>query len=646
LSDPLVAARAIHFASTAMLAGLFLFMRFVGEPVLRGRSDGAITTLRSRFLVIGWSSLAVSFSSGAAWLALLGFNLGGHSWTALIAENISWTLLTETRFGNDWLIRLGLAAVLAIYLLRFDPGRGWRSHWQALASVLLSACLMGSLAWAGHGGGTGDLAGLQVGADALHLIAAAAWIGGLPALVLLLAFAYRTNPPSFALAAEATSRFSRLGLVSVCTLLATGIVNGVFLVGSVPGLVGTAYGRLLLTKIALFAAMAFIAIINRFHLLPRLSGRGDAVAALGKLERNALIEIGLGLVILIIVGALGTIPPAAHAQASWPFPVRPSPDALLDPAQRLELAGVIAAAVIGIVAILAGIYAKRWRWPLLAAGTVLLVWIGPRLNLFTEQAYPTSFYVSPTGYSAQSIATGRKLFAEKCVSCHGPEGRGDGPAAKDLRPPPDDLTAEHIYGHSDGDLFWWITNGMGEAMPGFGAILDETARWNLIDFLHASADARRLSEAADATGVALPLPEFLVECRDGASLSTDQLRGNVVHLVFAGPASAARLRQLASAKAEGETTIVVRLEASEPTVFCATRDSDVIAAFALYRGTDAIDGTEFLVDASGWLRSMWFPGRRPDWEKPETLAGQIAAVRRMPGRPRPSAGAGAHVHAH
>src|SRR5260370_10516737 len=104
-----------------MLAGLFLFMRFVGEPVLRGRSDGAITTLRSRFLVIGWSSLAVSFSSGAAWLALLGFNLGGHSGTALIAENISWALLTETRFANDWLIRFGLAAVLGRCLACFEP---------------------------------------------------------------------------------------------------------------------------------------------------------------------------------------------------------------------------------------------------------------------------------------------------------------------------------------------------------------------------------------------------------------------------------------------------------------------------------------------------------------------------------------------
>jgi len=618
LSDLLVAARAIHFASTAMLAGLFLFMRCVGEPVLRARSNEAITTLRSRFLVVGWSSLAVSLSSGAAWLVLLAFNLGGQSWTTLIAENTPWTVLTETRFGNDWFIRLGLAALLGICLLRFDQRRGWRSHWQGSPSALLSACLMATLAWAGHGGGTGNLAGLQVAADALHLIAAAAWIGGLPALVMLLAFAYRTNPPSLALAAEATSRFSRLGLVSVCTLLATGIVNSAFLVGSVPGLVGTSYGRLLLAKIALFAAMASIAVINRLHLLPGLSRSADAIAALRQLQRNALIEIGLGLVVLMIVGALGTMPPAAHVQASWPFPMRLSLDALQDPTQRLELAGVIAAAVIGIIAILVGSYAKRWRWLLLATGTVLLVWIGPRLNLFTEQAYPTSFYISPTGYSAQSIAAGRKLFAENCVSCHGPLGHGDGPAAKDLRPPPADLTAEHIYGHSDGDLFWWISQGLGEAMPGFGAVLDETARWNLIDFIHANADARRL-ELADDAGVAIRVPEFSVECPDGSDLSIGQLRGRIVHVVFASPHSAARLDQLAALRTEGQTSIAVRIGGLESPSFCSTSNPDVIAAFAIYRGTGAIDGTEFLIDALGWLRSMWYSGLQPDWRDPAIL---------------------------
>jgi hypothetical protein len=97
-----------------------------------------------------------------------------------------------------------------------------------------------------------------------------------------------------------------------------------------------------------------------------------------------------------------------------------------------------------------------------------------------------------------------------------------------LRP---DLTAEHIYGHSDGDLFWWISNGIGEAMPPFAAVLDETARWNLIDFHSRQCRARRLAETAGhGTSVALPIPEFFADCPDGRTVSVATLRGQVVRM--------------------------------------------------------------------------------------------------------------------
>lgn len=67
-----------------------------------------------------------------------------------------------------------------------------------------------------------------------------------------------------------TRGFSRFGLVVVTVLLLTGLSNTWFLVGSLPGLVGTAYGQLLLLKIALVIAMAAVAAINRLVLVPRL----------------------------------------------------------------------------------------------------------------------------------------------------------------------------------------------------------------------------------------------------------------------------------------------------------------------------------------------------------------------------------------
>ena len=318
MSDPLVVARALHFASIAAFAGLFLFLFFVGEPVLR-TSACTPASLRKRFAALGWVSLVVAVPSGTAWFLLLALDLAGRSWDTLVSQAVLWKLLTETQFGNAAVVRLALAALLTICLARFQPEHGWRSRWDGLAATVLATSLAASLAWTGHASaGSGALGTFQLTADAFHCVAAAGWIGGLPPLLLLLAFARgQSDEPSRVMAADATWRFSQLGLVSVCVLLATGIVNTYFLVGGVPALASTDYGQLLLAKLALFVVMASLAAANRFRELPRLFGSGlPRDLALGRIERNGRVELGLGLVILGIVGALGTMPPAAHTPVS------------------------------------------------------------------------------------------------------------------------------------------------------------------------------------------------------------------------------------------------------------------------------------------------------------------------------------------
>jgi copper transport protein len=81
------------------------------------------------------------------------------------------------------------------------------------------------------------------------------------------------------------------------------------------------------------------------------------------------------------------------------------------------------------------------------------------------------------------VALGARLYRENCAVCHGPEGRGDGPAAPSLVPRPADLTV-HAPMHTDGELFWWITNGLpGTAMPAFRNRLTEPERWHIVNFL-------------------------------------------------------------------------------------------------------------------------------------------------------------------
>ncbi|MGA2129762.1 MAG: copper homeostasis membrane protein CopD [Xanthobacteraceae bacterium] len=652
MTDSFILARTIHFASVATLAGLMFFLLLVLEPVVRqvmARSDEAVTRLRRHLIVIGWASFGLGLLSGAAWLVLLAARLTGQPVAAALAAGVVRKVLTETRFGDDCLVRLALAVLLGILLARLDPVRGWRSRPEGVTAVLLAACFIASLAWAGHGGaGPGVPGAIQLAGDALHLVAAGAWIGGLLPFVLVMGCARRQRSATWnVVAADVTVRFSAFAVVVVAALVLTGLVNTWFLVGSVPALVGTEYGRLLLVKVALAVAMVALAAVNRFRLMPLLRhSPQQSGSVLGRLRRNGLIEAILGLAILGIVGVLGTTPPAAHTQSLWPFSLRLSVAALDDPASRLPALLALAAALGGAAAILLGLLARRLRWPALAAGAVLIVLAASRLGLFTVAAFPTSFQASSTTFSARSVAAGAALFTQHCVSCHGAQGQGDGPAAEDLTPPPPDLTAADISRQRDGDLYWWISNGIGNAMPRFAPALDDTARWTLIDFIRANADARRF-EAAAKPAAGVPAPGFSVECPDGSTLSLEELHGKIVHLIFAGAHSAARLQHLGHTAVDpGVREVVARLD---PSVgphgpFCSTDDPDMPKAFALYAGGGAedLDGTEFLIDRGGSLRSMWHPGVQPDWSNPQALADAVASIRGAPLSPA----AATHVHLH
>jgi putative copper resistance protein D len=199
--------------------------------------------------------------------------------------------------------------------------RDHKSPWLNITAVILAAAFAGALAWSGHAaGGLGDEAVVHPAADVLHLIAAAAWVGALLPLIVLFAAA-GADDGSLPMARTATVRFSILGIVSVGTLLVTGIVNTYYLAGSVPALLHTDYGRLLLIKIALFLAMVAIAAVNRFRLTPQLLQDASIAAsrdALRQLRRNAAIETLAGAIIIAIVAALGTMPPGIHAAHQHP----------------------------------------------------------------------------------------------------------------------------------------------------------------------------------------------------------------------------------------------------------------------------------------------------------------------------------------
>jgi copper resistance protein D len=253
--------------------------------------------------------------SGAAWLVLVAASIADSSLSEVFSEGILWTVLLQTGFGRDWLARFVLACLLAGMFVPFLSAQGLKSVWIKVVAVALAVGVAGTLAWAGHAvGGSGSEAIVHPAADFLHLVAAAAWVGTLLPLALVLAAAGR-DAASVAIARAATVRFSTFGIASVGILLVTGSINAWYLVGSSAALTDTDYGRLLLIKVALFFGMVAIAAVNRLHFTPRLAQLASALGtqdALHQLRRNSLIELVIGTIIIGIVAVLGVTPHGPH----------------------------------------------------------------------------------------------------------------------------------------------------------------------------------------------------------------------------------------------------------------------------------------------------------------------------------------------
>jgi mono/diheme cytochrome c family protein/uncharacterized membrane protein len=488
-------------------------------------------------------------------------------------------------------------------------------------------------------------------ADILHLLAAGLWLGTLPPLILLLAEARRTRDADWAaVVATATRRYSTLAVASVAVLLAAGVVNTWFLAGTVPALVGTEYGRLLLAKIGLFIVMLMVAAVNLLRLTPRLAGpaggtRNVVWQAVARLQSNARIETALGLGVLAIVGVLGTLPPGLHSEPGWPFSFRLE-IAALTVGSRILLAMLAVAICVCGMGVAATAAAGRYRRTAsFAAGLVLCPAVGwMPLRPAIERAYPTSYYASAEPYAAASVVRGAAVYDENCALCHGATGRGDGPAAARLPIRPADLTEPHLFAHSPGDLFWWVSHGMDEGvMPGFAGVLNPNQRWDVINFIRArAAGVLATGIGPESTTAAPEVPDFAVEAGGVQQTLREALEtGPVLLVLFAPPAPAERLQQLAAAQplldSAGLLVVAVGLGASPDETpegnrtppFVVPVSSEVSSALALFRAAEDGGETELLLNRAGKIHARWTNNLPGGVAPPGTLVADAERVARI-----------------
>ena len=304
----LVVARAVQIGASLLLGGIFTFELIVLGPASRRAGDDWHQLDRRLFGLAFWS-LGAAFLSALLWFAFEVSSMTGLSLAEAFAGPGWRIVLFGTRFGHVWQLRLGLIAggfVLAAL-------RPWGSRMQTplrFAMWLLAAALLLSIAWISHPAAPANPQPLGLLGDALHLSAAGVWMGGLPCLAIYLA----TKPG--AAAGQVLRRFSTLGLCCVSVLTVSGISNAWLVVGSVSALFTTAYGALLLVKLALFALLLGLGARNRLRVRTGVGLANPPGDLLAELRRDVAREICLGVAVVAVVGWLGATPPPRPESAA------------------------------------------------------------------------------------------------------------------------------------------------------------------------------------------------------------------------------------------------------------------------------------------------------------------------------------------
>jgi mono/diheme cytochrome c family protein len=123
----------------------------------------------------------------------------------------------------------------------------------------------------------------------------------------------------------------------------------------------------------------------------------------------------------------------------------------------------------------------------------------PFRSLSDRQRWDVLAYTYTLSAPPASVQQGKTLYEQKCASCHGPGGRGNGPAVANSARMPDWGDPGRLAQRSASDLVNAINNGVAPAMPAYANQLSGDQPWALADYI------RTLSFANSSNGpVATP----------------------------------------------------------------------------------------------------------------------------------------------
>jgi putative copper resistance protein D len=665
--DPLAIVRAAAVLAAAIVLGsgvLIWFVRDAGATAAAIQWRRRVTGLIAAAAALGFVAAAV-FTLGTA-------SAAADSKTFLVDSAVLRMFLLQTWSGQIALVQLGCALAAGVF-----AGLAWMRPEKAPATnlSLLAAGAAGlslaAVAFASHPTSI-EPETIGIFSAVVHRIALSLWLGGLPALILLIGLGPVADDTR-GVAAAVLRRFSVLATGAMLAIVVSGALLTWYLVGNFSSAIGTDYGHLLIVKLLLLAGVLLIANSLQRRLLPALETAPEDSVFLSYAKR-VKIETGLAVLIVLIAAGMAQQNPPEHEDIYWPLRFRFSLTATWDlPWVSTLVLGGGALALLGavLIAFVVRPSLRPAHFPqlpspricLAAGGVAILAGAALALPAISVEAYPDTYLTTDIPYSAQSIAEGLRRVEDNCTPCHGVSGLGNGPMAKTLPRQPADFSAPHTALHTGGDLYWWVTHGiLPSGMPAFGEILSDDERWNVINFLRAFSvgyQARVISPKVFPGQSWLGPPDFPVTDEKGVAGLARDYRGKEALLLVIGPGDAkdkARLEQLLAArerfaKLGARIVLLTPSKPDEPLrelaagkILTVDQDQDdAIATFGLLTRTfsDAkvdvirapVEHAEFLIDRSGYIRARWIPAQETgpeSWSDLDVLERQIKTVQSEP----------------
>ena len=277
--------RSVAFAAMLVLLGAIAFVTLVWPA---GASDRR------------WRRIAVASLAALALASLVNLFLqGGYGAGLTLGGSFAPSVLRDvlgTRFGHVYAARFALLAVAGVLLVVLAR-RATLPAWWRWTALVVGVGIAATPGFAGHAA-QGSNEPYALIADVAHVSAAAAWIGGL--VVLLAVVLPRV---AFDEQTRIVQAFSRNAMYAVAVIVGTGVFQAWRQIGTVEALKSTDYGKLVIVKTVLVAAVLCIAFLSR-NVVDKRWAPDSARMLRRTVAVEAVIAVGVLAVTSLLVNAV------------------------------------------------------------------------------------------------------------------------------------------------------------------------------------------------------------------------------------------------------------------------------------------------------------------------------------------------------